>query len=93
MAGGATWSVGENGELLGEINMPLKVGIVGGNLDANRGAGLGLAITQRIVELHGGRIKVTSRDDKGSVFEFFLPVERACEDRGAAGENDYSYHP
>jgi hydroxymethylglutaryl-CoA reductase len=40
----ATWSVGENGELLGEINMPLKVGIVGGNLDANRGAGLGLSI-------------------------------------------------
>ena len=40
----ATWSVGENGELLGEIHVPLKVGIVGGNLDANRGAGLGLSI-------------------------------------------------
>jgi hydroxymethylglutaryl-CoA reductase len=40
----ATWSVGDGGELVGELRIPLKVGIVGGNLDANQGAGLSLAI-------------------------------------------------
>jgi hydroxymethylglutaryl-CoA reductase len=40
----ATWSVGDGGELVGEIRIPLKVGIVGGNLDANQGAALSLAI-------------------------------------------------
>jgi hydroxymethylglutaryl-CoA reductase len=40
----ATWSVGDDGDLVGEICIPLKVGSVGGNLDANRGAALGLAL-------------------------------------------------
>ena len=40
----ATWTVGDDGELLGEINIPLKVGTVGGNLDANTGAAFGLAL-------------------------------------------------
>lgn len=39
----ATWSVGDSGKLIGEINIPLKVGTVGGNLDANTGAAFGLA--------------------------------------------------
>jgi len=39
----ATWTVGDSGELIGEINIPLKVGTVGGNLDANTGAAFGLA--------------------------------------------------
>lgn len=41
----ATWSAGPGGELVGEISVPLKVGTVGGNLDANRGAALGLALS------------------------------------------------
>jgi hydroxymethylglutaryl-CoA reductase len=41
----ATWSVGDDGTLVGEINVPLKVGTVGGNLDANVGAALGLGIS------------------------------------------------
>ena len=40
----AAWSVADNGDLVGEIGMPLKVGIVGGNFDANAGAALGLRI-------------------------------------------------
>ena len=47
--------------------------------DGNRsGAGLGLAIAQRIVELHGSRISVKSAVDRGSEFDFSLPVYPAA---------------
>ncbi len=39
------WRVGATGDLVGEIVMPLKVGTVGGTLDANPAAELGLAIS------------------------------------------------
>jgi hydroxymethylglutaryl-CoA reductase len=38
------WSVAENGDLVGELKMPLKVGTVGGTLANNPAARLGLAL-------------------------------------------------
>jgi signal transduction histidine kinase len=38
------------------------------------GSGIGMALTKRLVELHGGKIEVESTLGKGSIFRFTLPI-------------------
>ncbi len=49
-----------------------------------RGAGLGLYVVKRIVELHGGRIDVESEVGRGSTFTMELPVVDVVAEMRAA---------
>lgn len=50
--------------------------------DANGGTGIGLALVKDFVELHHGKVKVTSKKNEGSVFTVTLPVTQ----KGEVGE-------
>jgi signal transduction histidine kinase len=40
-----------------------------------RGTGLGLAVTKRIIEEHGGRIRLESAEGRGATFSVILPAD------------------
>ena len=52
-----------------------------------RGAGLGLAIAQAIIQVHGGRIWAANRPGGGAVFAFTLPLQPAPTDLAVCDES------
>jgi signal transduction histidine kinase len=61
---------------------------VGTGSQKQEGTGLGLTLTKKFVELHGGRIGVQSQLGQGSTFTFTLPVRsegRSSSDQGGSG--------
>lgn len=53
------------------------------NAQGEEGFGLGLAITQKLVHLLKGDIRLESEQGRGSLFEVCLPMERAMEETPA----------
>ena len=45
-----------------------------GSEKAAKGIGLGLFVTKRLIEAHGGKVEVTSDVGKGSTFSFTVPL-------------------
>lgn len=57
-----------------EINQVFDKFFRGANSASKPGMGMGLALTHRIVELHGGHIRLTSRPGMGTVVSVELPL-------------------
>lgn len=57
------------------------------------GTGIGLALTKRLVELHGGSIGVKSEVGKGSTFWFMLPIHSLPAERNNALLPDLASSP
>jgi PAS domain S-box-containing protein len=56
---------------------------VGDPVQKHEGTGLGLAVTRKYIELHGGQIRVQSAKGQGSTFIFTLPVLSTPEKKSA----------
>ena len=57
------------------------------------GAGLGLTITKKFIEMLDGKISVTSKEDVGTEFTVFLPALETVKEKEVSFSNDISTKP
>ncbi len=70
-AGGVSLTVSDTGCGIAAADLPR---IFDENFSTRQGGGLGLPIARRIVEAHGGAIRVESTEGRGSTFTVWLPA-------------------
>ena len=79
---GTSWTISVRDEGIGidpvDRERIFEVFQRGHGREESRGTGIGLALCERIVERHGGEIRVESEVDEGTTFSFTLP---AADDR------------
>jgi signal transduction histidine kinase len=84
---GITFRVEDTGIGMSLDQIPIALspfGQISNSLTRNHdGVGLGLPLTKRLVELHGGTIKLCSEPGKGTVATIHLPEARVCRDARA----------
>jgi signal transduction histidine kinase len=82
-------SVTDDGEGIGEEDLPHVFDRFWQARRAREGgAGLGLAIAQRIIDAHGGEIRVESEVGRGSTFVFTLPAHDGPEGEASPDERE-----
>jgi len=79
--------IGIPDEKLGELFQPFKQACTG-NTKSYQGAGLGLSICKRLIDLMGGTISVSSQTGEGTEICFVLPLELIGESPQPLGASD-----
>jgi two-component system, NtrC family, sensor kinase len=67
--------VADTGEGIGDDKMPLIFDPFFTTKEIGRGTGLGLSLTRKIMEEHGGFIRAESAKGKGSIFSLYFPKQ------------------
>jgi signal transduction histidine kinase/ligand-binding sensor domain-containing protein/DNA-binding response OmpR family regulator len=71
-------SVSDTGEGIAEVDLPnvFKRFYISKTSDQSQSHGIGLSLTQDLVQIHKGHIRVNSTPGEGAVFTFEIPVSR-----------------
>ena len=72
-------TISDNGQGIPESKVPTIFDMFVRATDSNQGSGLGLYIVKNVVEKLGGKVKVESTSNKGSVFKVEIPNMNARE--------------
>ena len=73
VVGGRSCIISDNGEGIPDEHLA-RIFNVFESSKGNRGTGLGLSVSQKILQEHGGEIRVSSQPGQGSTFTLDLPA-------------------